>query len=316
MGIFGTKQGKQNPLMLLMALGFLAVSGVIVWQALAGAPTTQTISVGGGSDGLTAADLNAGTSSTLKLTSYDREADALTQVAATATVRDKSTGALLLDAGSLSASATTSVSSSVGSVVQVALTGTSYYGDFKDDVQVPSALVPVTINAHAISTSTTVTPFDNNDAAIANNDANVTLAASETQYWSRLRFKQSTANKAFNLAGIAVNLSQSTNVQSVAINGLAQKPCPTSLSSSCFAYFELPQPVMLHQYEYFDTGSVIFKAKGTNPSETGSLIFVDATWYKSVKPETMNQLLFGIQDDQPTPVDIGATNKNVALNVN
>ena len=300
------KTGKGSGLLVMMVvLMSLAVVGLGAFLFKSGtfATTEEASSVAAVVQ--RSADANLGKSATMKVRSYNRVNDTQPQVAATLymveTVGDNKR--LISDGTALSATADTSVATTVGAKIYgVAFSGT-YYGTPKE-IDVTKEVEPFYLDVNEVAGTgagnVNITTWKDSSNAIGN----ITLGAGQTDTWDKIRIKVNTDQRAFNFKGIVFNLTSSSNVDRITIAGLESASSPKRLSviSSAEYYFVVPEAKLLKQWDTFDTGVVAWKATSTNPAESFDILVIDEAYFRSVDRLSIKK---GVEDDQPTPVDTG-----------
>jgi hypothetical protein len=290
--------------------------------------TSFTGGAGTNADDIAAA-LKTGDAASLRIYVTDEEAaNTGTKVAAPIYCYDE-TGKFADNAdGTVSStSSATQVNTVIGKTLTCQAINKTFYGD-KQVVPVKEDNVPVTLVAHRVCSSTggTITYYDKNGA----NEANLTLAANEESYFGKMEFRISSANCAYNLAGFYIDTVTGTNISNIDMSGTAdvigQKGHPdTNIVKGKAKYerikdvddyvFEIDdnsaqegnQPLMMHQYDYLNTGSVTVLADADGTSGVGDTMTTyafDKTSFRSYKVEAIFDN--AVEDDQDSPSDIGA----------
>ena len=250
-------------------------------------------------------DLNAGKAATLKVRAYNRTGDSQPQAAPAAYLIETIGGneRLIADGTTLSATADTSVATTVGAHIYGVAFSSVWYGVPKEiDVskEVEPFYLDVLENAATTAGNVNITTWKDS----SNANGNVTLGASQTDTWDKIRIKVNADQRAFNFKGIVFNMTSASNIDRVTVNGLELTTAPRrlSLTSSAEYFFAVPEAKLLRAWDVFDTGVVAFKATSTNPSEGFDLLIVDEAYYRSVDRTHIKK---GVEDDQPTVADVG-----------
>lgn len=261
---------------------------------------------------------NLGNSASEKIRSYDREANAQTQVAATLYAVETYNGQkrLIADGTTLSASADTSVATVVGAEIDAVVFDSTYYGKL-NHFTVSREVDYQALDAYAIATSNmNVQVYTNANVELTDGQANLTLGSGQSDYFGRLKLTVNTANKAFNFKGIAIDLPSASNISTVDIQGMSAATAPKRLTrvSQAEFYFDIPDAKMLHQWESFETGRITFTAvSAVNPNlEAFTFRVVDESYFRSTD---RTSILKGVEDDQPSSADVGASDVTEAGNI-
>ena len=271
---------------------------------------------------------NVGDAAVVKVTAQDREQnDATTQVAVPAwfyfaNKADNSFKGWLGQgaATTLSATAATTISPSVGDYIcGKAFNGTGgsmgYYGDqvCEEITKVSGQTIVLPTHRTCDSTQLQGVILDNRD----NTNSNISVGASSTNSFKQIEVRVNGTNCAYNLGGFAVDLNSNTNIDKVELGsnavygtlGLYDKTITRIKTKSEFA-FTLETPKMLHENEYFYAGSlaVTADADGCTTPEAVNVTTFDVGQFKSSKG---TGIMTGIEDDQQSPVDVGAPDVSI-----
>jgi len=300
------KKGRQklHPLIALMAVAVVLGIGFIGYQATQTAvePTVTTPAVT--ATGAVASDV--GDAATVKFRAYDQQANNKGQVAATLYVRQAEDGALLNDGTAMSASDSTNSGTTIGKTLEAVAFSSTYYGELAS-IPVVEETQQESLNVHTVeTTSPHITLFD--DGSSMTLDAgvyNLTIGADQTNTIDKIHVEVNTSNNAYNLKAIAFNVTGATdNLDNIVVGGLSEGTLPTRLKDHDY-YWELPDAVLLEEFDTFETGTVQFEASGTNPNQDVNICLVDEGYYRSIA--SGKELLTGVEDDQSTPSDVGGS---------
>ena len=308
------KTGKVTGMGVLVTLALLVVivAGVgiswVVFQSGAQQTAVQTP---------TAVDIpisSQGKSASARVFVYDREAKPHALVAIPFYAWDKQTPTILsADGTTSSTTARTNVQTTTGKILQfISYQVANYYGKVVD-VPIDTESVDVDLDVYNVvpnvrRSGMQLDAFDRDDNSIS---ASIAMVGSETYTLSRLRIIQNNSVAAFNLKLIAINSSKATSdIDSVVVNPLAKVSCPLNeVRNGTFTWcYELATPIMLHEFDQWNSGTVPIKASGSNPSETLTWKAVDWAEYKASKGSNANSITYGYEDDADTPADVGALN--------
>jgi len=273
----------------------------------------------------TAAGLKVGDAATTKFRAYDNEDASLSQVAATLYVEEHSGEdyALIEDATAMSASAATSVSTTVGSELKACAFDSTYYGECAV-FTVSKETMPKNLEVYAIASSVLVECYDDGSKLT---DCNLTLAAGQTDALDYVRIELNESDAAFNFKGIGIDTTASGNITNIDATGsitpsgsLSVSTVPTRLNRGAYDvdfYWTVADAVMLHEWDVITTSSVSFEAdSGNDPSETATMYIVDESMFKSVVKSTQNRILSGVETDASSPADVGITDPTLTINLN
>ncbi len=243
-----------------------------------------------------------GDAATLKLIARDSESNNNDQVASYVYAFDSEDGVLIADNTSLSATARTSVSTSIGKELDVIAFDGSYNYEAPKVVTINKEIENVDLVTHAIiTTSLKVTAFD--DGSSLAGGLNLTLAASQTDAADKLKLEVNASDVSFNFKAIAVNVTTATNIDDVNINGLTECAVPRRLNTVVDWMFCLDEAELMSEFDTYETSSVTFEAKGNDPSETGTFIFLDEAYFRSADGKSIKK---DMETDFDTEVDVGA----------
>lgn len=159
-----------------------------------------------------------------------------------------------------------------------------------------------------------LTLFDEDDnALITVGGANLSLGADETGTFSKLRIKQTTANTAFRISGVYINLDSETNVSSIQFSDSRvddDGTFPLASTTNDDANFALIEPILIFEFAQVELGPIAVQADGDGTSVEAFTLFVaDSEYFFSQKSD---EILFGPEDDSSSPATTGATDPSVA----
>lgn len=173
--------------------------------------------------------------------------------------------------------------------------------------EAPLADIPI----YTISTSETLTMYDDNDLALSTVQANATVGAGETYRFSKLRIKNPNANTAFRVNGLYWDLDIGTNISSISINDNnvdALGTLPLNSVTSDDLTWKLKAPKLLYEFDFMDINSIAAQADGDNPNEAWTLYVADGEYYYSSRDKGV---VFGSETDATSPADVGAANPSL-----
>lgn len=261
---------------------------------------------------------NFGKASTVRFRALDQSqsTSAVDQVATTLYLIDSETGKRVGGASTtLSATALTSISTTVGKKLKAYAFDATYYGEVQD-VDVVQEVQPVDLNVWAMTSGGLKIDVWDNSAELTDNQTNITLGAGQTDSLDYIKITVNVADAVFNLKGIALDLPSASNVTNFVINGMQKANVPQRLASASSAeyYYELPQAKLLKSWDVFQTGTVAFTAHSSNnPNvEAFTLRILDEAYYSGADA---NKIGIGVEDDAPSPAGVGAADVTVAGNV-
>ena len=326
------KQGKMGGFAALLTVALISVAALLggfVWLqgSAIGSPvgsTQQTIVQA-------AQDSKTGDAATVRVLARDLESNARSQVAVGLYVWDNQQKVLKIDNTTLSATARTAVSAAIGDEVTLCAFDGAYYGDDAacgTPVKVTRASQDIDLKVYSVANNLAITPFNNLGTAAAGpgfGDMNITLSANQIDSLDHIKVQQNMSNAMFRLKAFAVNVTAATNMDKVTVKGAngatllatGEGDCkiPQRRRSDIDWLYCLPQHLDLHQFDVYNTGPVVFDASGTNPAEIGSFFILDDGRFKSVADATRDQVLIGLENDAPTPADVGALDRVISMNI-
>jgi len=276
--------------------------------------------------------LKQGDAATLKLTAYDQESNTQAQVAANYSVEEWSgdkvgegTLNLLSDSAALSATASTSVATTIGANLRACIVNdATYYGECKD-IKVTKSTQPETLNANTITDSIKIQCYDN---GVVLSTCNLTLAADQSDSLDYIRIEQNKSNSAFNFKMLVFNVTSGSNVNNIEASGAisleglvgsgtlqSTNTVPTRLRTTADFLFEVAEPIMLHEFDVLKTPPVTMEASGSDPNEFINFLIVDSANFKSVKSATQKRILSGVETDASSAVDVGASDFRTNMHI-
>lgn len=161
----------------------------------------------------------------------------------------------------------------------------------------------------------TVTLFDEDDNVLpaSASGANLSLGADETGTFSKLRIKQTTANTAFRISGVYINLDAETNISNIQFADsrvLDDGSFPLASTTNDDANFALVEPILIFEFAQVELGPIAVQADGDGTSVEAYTLFVaDSEYFFSQKSDAV---LFGPEDDSSSPATTGATDPSIA----
>jgi hypothetical protein len=291
---------------ILAVVGYFAVN----WMSSQQAITDDLTEDGIGGTGV-------GEASKISIDAYDREPDPDDRFAGTYYCWDNlAPGTLLANAGTLSATASTSLASgiNVGDDISCITFNTSYYG-VTSTIKIDAEAETLELSSHRAPETYWVKVYDDGSSLTAGNIGtgqgaiffNLTLSASETDALDSIRLDLNESDRAYNVKGICFNLVESSNINNIIVGDMTRGTAPSRLTrtSMCEYYYEITDAEMIHEFDEFVTGAVQIEATATNPAETINFTFIDEGHFVSSAVDTNNQILTGIEDDAPTSTDVG-----------
>ena len=322
-------------LVALMLIGLVGLGGVLYF--------VQNTGVGGvtGSSSATqqivqtSSAIKSGDASTLRLDALDYESTTHARVAAGGFVWNVKTNQLIADNRTLSATDYTGISTAVDDSLRICAFDGSYYADLEQcglssshvSKEIKSSTEYYNAKTHAIANNLLLTALNNRGQVLAGpggGDLNITLAANEVSDIVGVEVKNNMSSSMFRLKAFAVNASAGSNLDKVTIKGSgaalveagdASCKIPQRRRTDIDWQYCLPTAIELHEFDKYTTSSMIFDAGGTNPGELGSFIVLDEQWFKSVKGDTTNQILVGLETDAVSPTDVGQPDRVISMNV-
>lgn len=257
-----------------------------------------------------------GKAATLSLSARDKGADD-TQTRRAVPVYVQNPDGVFTVTGGTTTSTSTSASVTSGIAVNTkpykvtAFNGT--YGSINglQDVLVTNEAPTADIPVYTISTSETLTLYDDADLALSTAQANVTMGAGETYRYSKLRIKNPNANTAFRVYGLYWDLDVGTNITSISVNDNdvdALGTMPLNSVTSDDMTWKLKAPKILYEFDFIDIDSIAVQANGNNPNEAFTLYVADGEYFYSSKDKGV---ILGPETDSTTPTDTGATNPSL-----
>lgn len=264
------------------------------------------------------ADLKSGKIASIELYVEDKEAvDKSTKVQRAVYAIDES-GNKVFDGDSSSTSARVTGNSNVGRTLDVWAfnnSGTKSYGE-KFSFKVEEQSVQKEIPTHtALGGIPLMELYDKNSLT----GKNISLGASQTDTFQKLRIQANESAKAFYLGGVFVDTAAGTNISNIDMSGMTTKGINLAKSTAGFGssarqekvnfHFKLDTPVLLKQWEDIYTAPVIIEADGDGcVVETIDFYVYDVNFFRSSKEGKFIE--FGSETDSSTPEDVGVTDTN------
>ena len=289
-----------------------------------------------------------GKAATFKVFAVDEEAENSNKLATTAYCWVKGKEGTLLDGGSVSLSSTTATS--VGGVVvgdtieciayNETATEEGYYGLLKSlSIVDENEQLELPVRRHTESLLMEI--WDNGDALTLQN--NITVGASATQSLDKIKVELNTTNVALHLGAFAMDVPVGTNITDITMASTASvnrngepavdlgstvtitesSATPTRLREQSNFYFRVTSNkedyFVLEEYDFIETGAISISSDGDGcggidgNADTIVIIALDWAPYQSVQTATKDQILFGVENNEATPVDIGADDFSVTV---
>lgn len=318
------KKAKTFERVLLIAILLVAVSGVGVITFYAQKQTglqekeeTQTTEEASESK-------NAGEITVLKSWAVDKQANTETQVLVPAYYYlknedgsfDKWIGGT--SGYTLSATATTSVSPVViGQTVYGTAFNGSYYGD-ENSQKIQIEGEQLKLDVHSICPKgLEMKIFDE-----TNNEAkNLSVGASQSNSFDRLKFRNNNSDCAYNLAGFYIDLtSTGSNITTIVIDGDASYTGITKTSTSLERekdkddlVYALDSPIMLKESQKWFSGDVTVTADGDGCTNQGESVNVYAFDEAKFLKKDGSGIGSGWENDADSPADVGGGDVHLLL---
>lgn len=154
---------------------------------------------------------------------------------------------------------------------------------------------------------------------------NLTAGASQANSFTTLELRINGTDCAYNLGGFYVDVIAGTNIQDISMDDSITKGGKTTkltetnvnlkrLSGTDDYVFELAEPMILKEYDTLNTGSftILADGDGCSTAEGVNVTAFDKANFQSTgsgKP-----ILFGIEDDQVSPADVGGADVLIISN--
>ena len=279
-----------------------------------------------------------GTASTGKIFVYDQESStAQTPVSVPVYIQDE-TGAFVLD-GDASSATRLSANTQIGRTLDIWAFNDSFYPVPIVDLEVKGEAPSIDLKVHKVSASLQLMPADDSaysSSTTTNYGVNLTgvTANAVSTNINRIKVTNNGTYDAYNLAGFYVDALVGTNTTDVDLTGAASvsgipgvssvnivdSTIPTSqqerIRNSNDYVFDIDsdsvtagnQPLMLHQGDYINTGTLTTTWDGDGCPGEGDYLIVwafDKSCYRSVKADG-GIVCDAISNDAATQVDIGA----------
>lgn len=255
-----------------------------------------------------------GKAATVRYAALDQESSPKnTQVAVSgiyALEMNGDTQAIISNNVTSSATARTSVSTSTGKTLKAVAFSNAYYGDMVE-TKVDKETINIDLPVHTIATGINVSLEDVDGVVRTDTNLNMTLVANEKDSWSWLKIKNTDTNSQFRWKALGFDLATAANISNVDVAGMTSSNVPERRRSVVDYYFVFPEAQKLSEFDSVKTGRVLFESDGDNPAESITLYVVDEQHFKAQD----NTLKVGVEDDQNTPADIGASDVTRTLNI-
>lgn len=259
--VFKTK--KQGNMFLLLGIAMVVIPLIASGVFTGGTALFAAGISGGASPSGNNIATNLGDASTVYLKAYDNEADSKTLSVVPLTVFD-SDGAILLDGTD-----GTSVSSTIGKKLNIyGEDNATWYTDAKLNYEITSAAPTVNLDTHKVTTTPTVTMYDDVMTVLTtganNTDYNVSLSASQARI-QYLKVENSLQNTLYKLGAICTYRTNATSINKVEVveAGWNVVKIPKSVkdvsatlqvsnSAPTISYYECyapSSPILLHEYD-------------------------------------------------------------------
>src|SRR3990167_5076155 len=331
-----------SPIMLFLAV--LLTVGVVSIAGVALMLFTGQTGIGGGDDAsvtLTqevASATEEGKSATLQFKANNQVSDTKAQVASSLYVVEfngDGVRRLLDDVTTLSATALTSTSSTVGKKIFGCYFDGSYYGDCGEEANtftVTDRIMTVPLKVYDIATTNPNVTFDDEDATTGTSDnvGNITLSSSQTGTIDSIEFENRDADDQLRIRGLGLDLvATGTNISDITISGVEYVKCeppktncqvvqaiisepamPKRLQNTLDYYFQFDdngKPLTLDEFQSLTVKvmQITHDCDTAANEELIDLYWLDESCFRSNKdPE---QVKCGVEDDQPSEADVGAS---------
>lgn len=270
----------------------------------------------------------------LSVRAIDQTSDTKSQVSAPLTCYEEGSEGEYLenaDAEVMSASDVTRVTTSVGATVHCRAFNGTWYSDelvvkMNDDSETK------TINVYQVTNDLKVrVKYDDSFASAT--EQNLSIGASLSDNFDLMEIELNRTNRAFNLWGFTIDTTASdSNISDITVgkslsvastegnlDGIELPSVDESnlkiqrIKDNADYVWKLSSPLLLVEGDRIQTGSIYFKGDGDGcqtggtGNESFSFYIVDDQVFKSAVDRTLKH---GPEDDQPTPVDVGASDFN------
>lgn len=296
----------------LLVIAAVALVGLVAYQQFG----AQQTAIPPADTGAASVNSNVGSAASLRILAMDYgDKDAApTQVASTAYV-EQTNGQhnLIANGQSLSASARTSVASTVGVKFRAASFDSTYYGDIKEGT-VEYENTNLDLVNYAIG-NVTADVYDFG-GKLASNARNLTLGAGQTDSFDKIYLQEDTANKVFRLKMICMDVPANSNISDVSINEMTEVSVPSRLrrGSNNYDYcFQLGSYKQLDEFADWSSGAVSFTADGSNNPgvESVSVAIIDESLFIG-KDQTIKS---GVENEASPPANVGQTDTTFTVNI-
>lgn len=327
------KKGASGIAMLLV-IGILAMVGLFGYWVLvqSPAPAQQTALQLADQTAQLSLATGAGELALTKVRVVDKSSSNQAQVSAPFSCWDTKNPKVLLVDGTVSSSTSdTSVTVfSKGQNVHCEAFNASWYPEADDNgvVGVEQLITSggelIQIPVRRVSSSLLMELQYRNSIMDVNNEINVSgVGASGEFSFDWVKVKNNLTYTSYMLKSFVIDTVANTNITDITLLSgdkavVENSVRPQRLGDSANYRFDLPVAERLDAYETFTTGSLTFKADGDGCVSAGgleslTLRVLDEQRFKSALANPANVVLAGVENDNPTPADVGASDKSIAF---
>ncbi len=153
-----------------------------------------------------------------------------------------------------------------------------------------------------------LTIFDEDGTALAVADRNISLGANQENEFEKIRFTNNQTDTAFRFGALIFNTNDSTNIDQITVNAgdgtFTEGTLPKRLKTSEFIW-QLDVPVLMLEFDDFETGSILYKADSTGCVTDDDLVRVRIVDVGEYLTKDGQQYATGFEDDSDSNNDVG-----------
>lgn len=304
------------------------ISGVgLIGYAIMNQPSTEDIQ---NIQSTTATSSLTGKPATLSVKAIDKANDDAQVTAPLYVILDpvvsdsEITGSFSADGTTLSATATTDVTSGINvGKKYVAIAANATFVGFPSEIKtVQTQADLLTVPTHTIAPNVQITMKDEDDNSLGASGAtrNLTLSASDAAVLSEIKIKQNFTNTAYNFAGFYFDKAISSNITSIEIAGtqdFSKSSLGLEYTEADDIMFLFDSPILMKEQDTVTISDGIKITANSNGCVTGdageNLVFyiLDRVWVKSSVDS--NKMIYAYETDASSPADTGATDQSFTL---